>query len=173
MPRNRNFEKQAWAPACQTCECPALSPGFVSQNAPGAERQPSRSRVSGRLAEPHGCFEHRPPGPGRATRDRAPGPRPRARAWVSSSAVRLPPGSRRALGLRSRWPRRGPGPLALAAPARHWPLCAKWHLGLPAGRLRPASSTRPGPRRAGAPLCGRGGWEPGTLAEEEQARCYY
>ncbi len=93
MPRNRNFEKQAWAPACQACECPALSPGFVSQNAPGAERQPSRSRVSGRLAEPHGSFEHRPPGPGRATRDRAPGPRPRAGAWVSSSPVQLPSGS--------------------------------------------------------------------------------
>jgi hypothetical protein len=115
MPRNRNFEKQAWPPACQACECPALSPGFVSQNAregndnhreaafPGASRSPmvlSKLNTGGGRRAPGGRR-------GTSPRTRVPGPEPECPA---------PPRLRvRALGLRSRWPRRGPGPLALAA----------------------------------------------------------
>ena len=112
MPRNRNFEKQAWAPACQTCECPALSPGFVSQNAregndnhreaafPGASRSPMVVSNTGRRA-PGGRR-------GTAPRARVPGPEPECPAPLR---LRV-----RALGLRGRWPRpRGPG-----AARGHW-----------------------------------------------------
>jgi len=91
MPRNRNFEKQAWSPACQACECPALSPGFVSQNAregndnhreaafPGASRSPMVVSNTGRRA-PGGRHGTSPPG-----RARVPGPEPGCPAPLSGS----------------------------------------------------------------------------------------